>query len=561
LEENNKTLDFAGILENLKERNVLLIELPFFELIKDFSEKINDHSLSKLARITNVMSLAASLAILDFDTKKMENGIQSIFSSKPKIAEINVDAGNYAYNYVKSKYADNLKKHSMNLVYDQKSNDNSNYIIAQGSQSSPLGKIVAGCRFQTYYPITPASDDSEYLESNLIIKQNDNNNGSIVVIQTEDEISAIAMAIGSSLTGTRSCTATSGPGFSLMAEALGWAGMNEVPVIISLYQRAGPSTGLPTRQEQGDLLFAINAGHGEFPRIVYSSGDIEESFYDTVKVFNYAEKFQLPVIHMLDKFIANSIMTCKIFDYKKVKIERGKFIGKNSLPNSDSGVDYGIKHFKRFNLEEGPISTRVPLGTENGIFWNTGDEHDDEGHITEDPEIRKRMMEKRMSKLQLVSDQIPEQDQITVEFEDKLKKDIESTIIILSWGSTKGAILDTLEKISPEFGNIKFVFVQVKLLHPFPSRLLEDTLNNITGTKTENSTTKLYSNSKTTIISIEMNYLAQLDILLKQNTTVITNYNILKYNGRPMSLSELYESFTRIISKNTGKRVILENGV
>ncbi len=142
-----------------------------------------------------------------------------------------------------------------------------------------------------------------------------------------------------------------------------------------------------------------------------------------------------------------------------------------------------------------------------------------------------------------------------------MKKDIESTIIILSWGSTKGAILDALEKISPEFENIRFIFVQVKLLHPFPSRLLEDTLNNITGTKTENSTTKLYSNSKTTIISIEMNYLAQLDILLKQNTTVITNYNILKYNGRPMSLSELYESFTRIIGNNTGKRVILENGV
>ena len=131
------------------------------------------------------------------------------------------------------------------------------------------------------------------MESNLIIKQtNNDNNGSIVVIQTEDEISAISMAIGASLTGARSCTATSGPGFSLMAEALGWAGMNEVPLIVSLYQRTGPSTGLPTRQEQGDLLFAINAGHGEFPRIVYSSGDIEESFYDTVKVFNYAEKFQ-----------------------------------------------------------------------------------------------------------------------------------------------------------------------------------------------------------------------------------------------------------------------------
>ena len=556
LEDNNKTFDFVGILENLKERNVFLLELPYFELIKDFSEKSNDHSLSKLARITNVMSLAASLAILNFDTKNMADGIRSIFSNKPKIAEINIDAANYSYNYVKSKYIDITKKFSKNLVYGK---INNNTIIAQGSQSSPLGKIVAGCRFQTYYPITPASDDSEYLESNSIINQSDNNNGSVVVIQTEDEISAIAMAIGASLTGARSCTATSGPGFSLMAEALGWAGINEVPLIVSLYQRTGPSTGLPTRQEQGDLLFAIHAGHGEFPRIVYASGDIEESFYDTVKVFNYAEKFQLPVIHVLDKFIANSIMTCKIFDYKKIKIERGKLIDgiSNSDSDSKSNENYTIKHFKRFNLDEGPISTRVPLGTENGIFWNTGDEHDEEGHITEDPEIRKKMVEKRMSKLQLIIEQIPERDQITIEFEDKSKRNIENTVIILSWGSTKGAILDTLERISLEFENIKFIFIQVKLLNPFPSNLLEDIINTTRGNNFKSD-----SNTKTTIISIEMNYLAQLDILLKQNTTINTNFNILKYNGRPISFSELYESFIKIINKdNIEKRVILENGV
>jgi 2-oxoglutarate/2-oxoacid ferredoxin oxidoreductase subunit alpha len=559
LDENNKNFDFIGLLDNLRERNVILIEIPYFELIKDFSEKSNDHSLSKLARITNVISLAASLAILNFDTEKMRDGIRSIFSNKPKIAEINIDAANYSYNYIKSKYADISKKFSSNLVYG-KINDNN--IIAQGSQTSPLGKIVAGCRFQTYYPITPASDDSEYLESNLVIKQTDNNNGSVVVVQTEDEISAIAMAIGASLTGARSCTATSGPGFSLMAEALGWAGMNEVPLIVSLYQRAGPSTGLPTRQEQGDLLFAINAGHGEFPRIVYASGDIEESFYDTVKVFNYAEKFQLPVIHVLDKFIANSIITCKIFDYKKIKIERGKFIDKNLnfKFNNNSESEHDIKHFKRFNMEEGPISIRVPLGTENGIFWNTGDEHDEEGHITEDPEIRKKMVEKRMSKLQLVIEQIPEQDQITVEFEDKLKKNIESTIIILSWGSTKGAILDALERISGEFKNIKFIFIQIKLLNPFPSRLLEYTINKLTGKEIQNNF-KADSNSKTTIISIEMNYLAQLDILLKQNTTIRTDFNIVKYNGRPISFSELYESFKKIINNNIEKRVVLQNGV
>jgi 2-oxoglutarate/2-oxoacid ferredoxin oxidoreductase subunit alpha len=554
LEDNNKTFDIIGILENLKERNVILLELPYFELIKDFSEKSNDHSLSKLARITNVMSLAASLAILNFDTKNMADGIRSIFSNKPKIAEINIDAANYSYNYVKSKYIDISKNFSRNLVYGK---INNNSIIAQGSQSSPLGKIVAGCRFQTYYPITPASDDSEYLESNSIINQTDNNSGSVVVIQTEDEISAIAMAIGASLTGARSCTATSGPGFSLMAEALGWAGINEVPLIVSLYQRTGPSTGLPTRQEQGDLLFAIHAGHGEFPRIVYASGDIEESFYDTVKVFNYAEKFQLPVIHVLDKFIANSIMTCKIFDYKKIKIERGKLIDVISNSDSKSNENYNIKHFKRFNLDEGPISTRVPLGTENGIFWNTGDEHDEEGHITEDPEIRKKMVEKRMSKLQLIIEQIPEQDQITIEFEDKSKRNIENTIIILSWGSTKGAILDTLERISLEFENIKFMFIQVKLLNPFPSKLLEDTVNARRG-----NNFKLDSNTKTTIISIEMNYFAQLDILLKQNTTINTDFNILKYNGRPISCSELYETFIKIINNNNiEKRVILENGV
>ncbi len=559
LEQNKKSFDFKGLIENLKERNIVLIELPYFEIIKDFSEKSNDHSLSKLARITNVISLAASLAILNFDNRKMEDGIRSIFSNKPKIAEININAANYAYNYIKSRYPDISKKFSPNLFYGNEDNEN---MIAQGSQTSPLGKIVAGCRFQTYYPITPASDDSEYLESNTIIKQNDNKNGSIVVVQTEDEISAITMAIGASLTGSRSCTATSGPGFSLMAEALGWAGMNEIPLIVSLYQRAGPSTGLPTRQEQGDLLFAIYAGHGEFPRIVYSSGDIEESFYDTIKVFNYAEKFQMPVIHILDKFIANSIITCKIFEYKNMKIERGKFVEKypesKNMYNSDNNSD---NRYKRFDIKQGPISTRVPLGTENGIFWNTGDEHDEYGHITEDPEIRKKMMEKRLSKLQLITEQIPEQDQIKVEYEYISKNNSQTSIIILSWGSTKGAILDALENMVEEFKNTSFIYIQIKLLNPFPSKLLEKTIDDF-GQKILTEENKMDSNSKTTIITIEMNYLAQLDILLRQNTTIKSDFNILKYNGRPISFSEICQSIVNIINNNNlEKRVVLENGV
>ena len=175
---------------------------------------------------------------------------------------------------------------------------------------------------QPYYPITPATDESYFLESNQ--KINSPKPGSVIVVQTEDEICAIGMAVGSALTGCRTATCTSGPGFSLMTETLGWAGINETPVVITLYQRSGPSTGLPTRHGQDDLMCAVHAGHGEFPRLVYASGDVEESFYDTAKCFNYAEHYQLPVIHMMDKYIASSVCTCPRFEPERVNIDRGK---------------------------------------------------------------------------------------------------------------------------------------------------------------------------------------------------------------------------------------------
>jgi 2-oxoglutarate ferredoxin oxidoreductase subunit alpha len=554
LKIKNKEFSLAGIIEELKERKVILVELPYTKLITKFSEEIQDHSLSKLARITNVMSLAASLAVLNFDIPLMEQGILDTFANKPKIAELNVKAANYTYSYVKRNFGIIPQKFSRVIKINNEAN--SNFILAQGNQTSPLGKMVAGCRFQTYYPITPATDDSEYLESNQIIEQDDKNNGSVVVIQTEDEIAAITMAIGAALTGVRACTTTSGPGFSLMAEALGWAGINEVPLLVSLYQRAGPSTGLPTRQEQGDLLFAINAGHGEFPRIVYSSGDIEESFYDTIRVFNYADIFQTPVIHILDKYLSNSIITCSPFRYKNLKIERGKLLDTKPLDTKQKGFS---DHFKRFKLSDDPISLRVPLGTENGIFWNTGDEHDEMGHITEDPETRNRMMEKRLSKLDLIQNTIPKEEQVTIEFENDTGNTPKKLVLILSWGSTKGAILDSLEKITETNDTIQFLYLQIKLLNPFPSKLLEDIVNN--KIEKVHGTDNASTNIETILIIIEMNYLSQLDILIKQNTTLKSDHNVLKYNGRPMSHSEIYNSLINIINNQSQRRVILKDGV
>jgi 2-oxoglutarate/2-oxoacid ferredoxin oxidoreductase subunit alpha len=528
LEKAGKPLTIQGMLDYAKDNGALVYDIPYLKVLKEFAEKINDPSLSKFTRMVNVMALSASMAILDFDSNILTNAIKYVFRTKPRVAESNISVANYAYNYSRSKF--DLSEFKFLIRCKRPSAD---IILVQGNQSSGLGKIIAGCKFQTYYPITPASDDSEFLESNQIIEQRNGENGSLVVLQTEDEIAAIAMAIGGALTGARSATATSGPGFSLMTEALGWAGMNEVPLVVSLYQRAGPATGLPTRHEQGDLLFAVNAGHGEFPKIVFASGDIEESFYDTIKVFNFAEKYQMPVIHMLDKAIANSIMTCKMFDQYKVKIDRGQL-----LENVAASTERGIAgHYLRFKLSENPISPRLSLGTENGIFWNTGDEHTEEGHITEDPEMRIKMMNKRMGKLELALNEIDNEDKAVAygEYDPLLG------LTIIGWGSTKGAIIDAMDRFTEEGKKIKFI--QVRLLHPFPTAVVE----------------KLLDNTKV-LVDIEMNYSSQLGSLIKQNLRREINYSIVKYNGRPMSSSEIYNALLHIINGNASRRIVLDNG-
>lgn len=381
--------------------------------------------------------------------------------------------------------------------------------------------MVSGCRFQSYYPITPASDESVYLESNELLEIQNDRPGSTIVIQTEDEISAMGMMIGAALTGTRSSTSTSGPGFALMTEAIGWAGINEVPIVITLYQRSGPSTGLPTRHGQDDLLFAVNAGHGDFPKIVYASGDIEESFYDTGRCFNYADVYQIPVIHMMDKFLSSSVVTCKRFDPKKISIDRGLLLDK---------ID---GEYRRFAFTEDGISPRSKLGLDNGVFWNTGDESDEFGHITEDPQLRIKMMDKRMSRLDLVLKRVPQEEQV-VSFGIH-------DITIVSWGSTKGPILDALSMLKKE--GIDIGFIQMKLIHPFPAEHVKALLKDVK-----------------TIIDIEANHSGQLGKILKQNVTREIDYFILKYTGRGMTSTEIYDSLKKIVGNKANKREVLSHG-
>ena len=514
LESKNKPLTIAGVLEIAKENGVNLYPVSFKSILESLAEETENPRLKGLIRMYNVIGVSLSLGLVKMPTGSLLKAIGDIFSAKPEIAKINQQAANYSYNYVMAKY-ENFD-HVLSGIEKEPGT-----ILAQGFQGTALGKMASGCRLQPYYPITPASDESEFLEANEILEIMGDRPGSTAVIQTEDEISAIGMTIGGALTGTRSATCTSGPGFALMAEMLGWAGINEVPIVITNYQRSGPSTGLPTRHGQDDLLFAVHAGHGDFPKIVYASGDIEESFYDTGNCFNYAEIFQVPLIHLMDKFLSSSVITCKRFDPTKISINRGKLLEK---------VDDG---YRRFEFAEDGISPRSRLGMDNGIFWNTGDESDETGHITEDPILRVKMMDKRMSRLDLILKEIPDDEQAK-------SFGIEEHTII-SWGSAKGPILDALKMLKKE--GISVGFVQLKLLHPFPG----DYVNS------------LLKDAKT-IIDIEANHSGQLGKLFKQNTSRDIDYFILKYNGRAMTSTEIYDSLKKIIDNKAHKREVLMHG-
>jgi len=514
LESKNKPFTILGVLDVAKEKGVHLYPVSFRGLLADLAYHTQNPKLRGLVRMYNVLGVSLSLGLIKMPPDSLLKSIDSIFSKKPLIAEINKQAATFSYNYATANFSD----FSYLLSGNAKEPDT---ILVQGHFGTSIGKMVCGCRFQSYYPITPASDESVFLESNEILEVQNDRPGSTIVIQTEDEISAIGMMIGAALTGTRSATSTSGPGFALMTEALGWAGINEVPIVITLYQRSGPSTGLPTRHGQDDLLFAVHAGHGDFPKIVYASGDIEESFYDTGRCFNYADIFQIPVIHMMDKFLSSSVVTCKRFDPQKIVIDRGQLLDK---------ID---GEYRRFAFTKDGISPRSKLGLDNGVFWNTGDESDEYGHISEDPEIRIKMMDKRMSRLDLALKRIPEDEQvISFGVHD---------LTVISWGSTKGPIIDAINLLKKE--GIDIGFIQIKLLHPFPTNYVRSLLK-----------------EAKTIIDVESNHSAQLGKLFKQNVLQEIDHYILKYTGRGMTSTEIYDSLKKIVENKAGKREILSHG-
>jgi 2-oxoglutarate ferredoxin oxidoreductase subunit alpha len=510
----------AGLLEDARRRGVHTFPLDYDEITTALAGDTMPRSRAQ--RALNTIAVAVSCALLAYDPQNLVVALKRTFADKPRVVDMNVEAVRLAYAHVEENLDVGPFEYRLNP-----DKEGQPMMLIGGNQAVALGKVAAGLAFQTYYPISPATDESVYLESHANVPLRDGGEGTVVVIQTEDELAAVTMASGAALTGARSATATAGPGFSLMVEGLGWAGINEVPLVVTLYQRGSPSTGVPTRTEQGDLLFAINAGHGEFPRLVLASGDVEEAFYDAAQAFNYAERYQTPVIHLLDQGIARTTVSLSPFDLDSIRIERGD-IWEPEDPEAAQGPQ------PRFRVTESGVSPRPLLGTPGGTHWLTGAEHTELGLVTEDPVVREQQVEKRARKLDLAAREIPPDEKLRV------YGDPEAQFTVVSWGSNKGAILETLEGLIA--ADIPVRLIQVRLLWPFPADEIAPLLADASP-----------------LVVVESNHSGQFARLLCAQIACQCDHLIVKYNGRPMTCGELSWALREIHAGAAEERIVLRN--
>ena len=463
-----------------------LIAVPFTAIAEELGTSL----------MKNMVATGASAAMLGVPVDVVSKVVEEEFGRKGRaIVEKNVEAVSRGFQYVVNELGDALEGFKLAPA------DGKGRLFMIGNEAIGLGAIAAGCRFMSAYPITPASEIMEYL-----IKYLPKFGGT--VIQTEDEIAAITMAIGANFAGARTMTASSGPGLSLMMEGIGLAGMTETPVVIINTQRGGPSTGLPTKQEQSDLNAMIYGTHGEIPKIVISPTTIEECFYDTVEAFNLAERYQCPVILLVDLQLALGKQTSEMLDFERIRIDRGKLVTEVNEPLADSRL------FHRYEDTDDGISPRVLPGTKNGLHHVTGLEHDLEGRPSENAVVRKRMMDKRGRKLKGL--RIPNAVLADTPHGNP-------DLLIVGMGSVGGTIDEARERLAAD--GIRTNRLLIRQLHPFP---VEEVLAITSGAKR--------------IAVVENNSTGQLANQLKLHGVDAGRIrNVLKYNGNPFLPGEVYQ--------------------
>ncbi|KYQ85964.1 MULTISPECIES: 2-oxoacid:acceptor oxidoreductase subunit alpha [unclassified Thermoactinomyces] len=475
--------------------NANLLAIPFTKIAEEIG----------MSQMKNMVAVGASAALLGIPADAFKEVIEERFARKgQKVVDRNMEAITRGFEHAEGELGDGITRFRL------EPSDGKKRLYMIGNDAIALGAIAAGARLMAAYPITPSSEIMEYL-----IKKLPKFGGSVV--QTEDELAAITMVIGANYGGVRALTASAGPGLSLMTEAIGLAGMTETPAVIVNTQRGGPSTGLPTKQEQSDLLSMLFSTHGEIPKIVIAPSTAEECFYDTIQAFNLAEQYQCPVIILSDLAMSLGKQTVEPLEYDRIEIKRGKLVSwDEELPELEPS-----QLFLRYKLTEDGISRRVLPGQKNGLHHVTGVEHDETGRPSEKPLNRKKMMEKRLMKLKN-----------GIDFDTPVYLDAphdDADLLVIGFNSTRGTISEAKERAEAE--GLKINHAHIRQLLPFPTEIIREQMNRAKK-----------------VLVVENNATGQLTNVIKMYVGMAEKLvHFGKYDGNPFLPSEIYHQCKELL--------------
>ncbi|MBW7473218.1 2-oxoacid:acceptor oxidoreductase subunit alpha [Paenibacillus oenotherae] len=466
--------------------NARLFPVPITSIAEDLGTSL----------MKNMVASGASWALLGLPLDVFNKAVEEEFGRKgAAIVEKNVEAVKRGADFVLELAGGPIEEFQLDPA------DGKQKLFMIGNEGIGLGAVAGGCRLMSAYPITPASEIMEYL-----IKKLPPLGGTVV--QTEDEIAAVTMAIGANYAGVRTMTASAGPGLALMMEAIGLAGMTETPLVIVNTQRGGPSTGLPTKQEQSDLNAMVYGTHGEIPKIVIAPASIEDCFYDTIEAFNLAEQYQVPVIIMTDLQLSLGKQSCEALVLDEIAINRGKLV--RELPELETH-----QLFKRYELTEDGVSPRVIPGDKGGLHHVTGVEHDETGRPSENSVNRQKMMDKRLTKL----NGMYIRDAVRVDAPHE-----SADILVIGMGSTGGTIDEARTRLEKD--GLKTNHITIRQIHPFPTDLV-----------------KSYMDNAKKVVILENNATAQLAAQVKLHVGQAEKISsVLKYDGNPFLPSDVYKA-------------------
>ncbi|KPK02033.1 MAG: 2-oxoacid:ferredoxin oxidoreductase subunit alpha [Nitrospira bacterium SG8_35_4] len=451
-----------------------------------------EHGGNKI--MSNTVAIGAVLGMLGMDLNVLHKIFEKRFGKKGE----DILKGNLKAAEAGRDHAIKLCESCSYSVGTTSTSSVESKMLITGNDAIGLGAIASGLKFYSAYPMTPSTGIMNYIAGKEA-------EYGIIVEQAEDEIAAINMALGASFAGVRAMTGTSGGGFALMTEGLSLAGMTETPLVIALAQRPGPATGLPTRTEQGDLQFALYAGHGEFPRVIFAPGTPEQAFYLTNKAFGIAEKYQITVIIMTDQYLADSEWTFDRFDVNKVHYSDQRLRG-HAIKE--------LKEYRRHTFSESGVTPLGVPGDSTHLVVTDSDEHDESGHIIEDGETRMKMMEKRLfKKMPHIREEIAA---------PAFYGDNDPEIVLTGWGSTYGILKETVDLLSV---SRKAAMLHFSEIYPLPETEKFDYL------------TVLEEASLT--FCIENNGTGQFARLVRAETGYDFGVIIKRFDGRPFSVDYL----------------------